>query len=85
MGGKGTGRSGTQTGTAQGWDSLSLTVKSIHKSALPPGGHIRALVWEEEYLSGVCVCLSRTLWRPSSGETRGETKTFDHQIGYWNV
>lgn len=80
MGEKGTGQ---QTGTAQRWDSLSLTVKSIHKSALPPGGHIRALVWGEEYLS--CVCLSGTLWRPSSGETRGEAKTFDHQIGYWNV
>ena len=79
MGGKETGQSGVQGLLSTG----TRSVKSFHKSALPPGGHIRALAWGEEYLR--CVCLS---WNSLGTQWRGDkerTQDISHQIGHWNV
>ena len=67
-------------GTAQHWDSPRRSVESFHKSALPPGGHIRALVWGEEDLRRVCLSAG-ALWEPNSGGTTREPKTSVIKLG----
>ena len=76
-GGKGTGQSGTQGLLSTGTPHRS--VESFHKSALPPGGHIRALVWGEEDLR--CVCLSAGALGNPIVERQGENPR--HQSSNW--
>lgn len=77
------GKSDTQTEIAQDWGLPNVPVKPIHKSVLPPGGHIRALSHALERRP-MCMSLpAGALW--SSRETRREARIYNHQIGHWNV